>query len=254
VTAETRSDGAHAQLLVRHLRTTLSRVGFDLVQPLQIGWYNGVVDGALRLEDFGSSQNLAIVIGNTRALWPKLLGRLQVDPALRAALHPIEQYTEECIAPPVSALGVPASVRWSHDVGERLVAMQRLAQIAGLAYLSESHLSVHPSYGPWIALRAAVTFDVCADAIAKVELSHPCGSCEAHCSPAFERAVSAGGEPRDAADIRANFPLWLAVRDACPAGRAYRYDDAQILYHYLADREQLLAAAGIPSGPDPIHS
>jgi len=254
VAAETRFDRAHAELVVRSLRARSSRDGFDLVQPLQIGWYNAVVDQALCLEDFGSGRNLGVVIGNTRALWPKLLGRLQTDPALRAAAHPVEQYTETCIAGAVSALGVPASVRWSHDVGERPVAMQRLAQIAGLAYLSESHLSVHPSYGPWIALRAAVSFDVCADAIVKAELGHPCGSCQAHCLPAFERAVSASGEPRDAADIRANFPLWLAVRDACPTGRGHRYDDAQIRYHYLADREQLLAAAGIPSGPDPIPS
>ena len=41
----------------------------------------------------------------------------------------------------VAALGSAASVRWSHDVGERRVAMQRLAHVAGLAYLSESHWS-----------------------------------------------------------------------------------------------------------------
>lgn len=242
---EARSDGAHAGLLVRRLRTSLSRLGFDLVQPLQIGWYNALVDGSLRLADFGSGDNLGIVIGNTRALWPKLLARLQSDASLRDAPDPIEQYTEDCITGALNALGVPHSVRWSHDAEERRVAMQRLAQVAGLAYLSESHLSVHPSYGPWIALRAAVSFEVRADAIAKLELGHPCGRCEAHCLPAFERAVSAAGEPRDTADIRANFALWLAVRDACPTGRAHRYDDPQIRYHYLVDREQLLAAAGI---------
>ena len=35
--------------------------------------------------------------------------------------------------------------------------MQRLAHVAGLAYLSESHLSVHAEYGPWLGLRAAIS-------------------------------------------------------------------------------------------------
>lgn len=34
--------------------------------------------------------------------------------------------------------------------------MQRLADISGLAYLSQSHLNVHATYGPWIAPRVAV--------------------------------------------------------------------------------------------------
>lgn len=252
--AEARSGGARADLLVDQLRTGLTGAGIDLVQPLQIGWYNAAVTGALRLEDFGSGQNLGVVIGNTRALWPRLLARLRADPALRAAPHPLEQYTEECIAGAVRAAGAPARVRWSHDAGERRVAMQRLAHVAGLAYLSESHLSVHPSYGPWIALRAAVSFEVSAAAITRSELRHPCGGCHAHCAPAFARALASGGEPREAADIRANLPLWLAVRDACPTGRAHRYDDAQIRYHYLSEREQLLAAAGIPSPSHVNHS
>ncbi len=38
--------------------------------------------------------------------------------------------------------------------------MQRLAHASGLARLSPSHLSVHGTDGPWIALRAAVVIDI----------------------------------------------------------------------------------------------
>lgn len=35
-----------------------------------------------------------------------------------------------------------------------------MAQAAGLAHLEEnSHLCVHPKFGPWIALRCALVFD-----------------------------------------------------------------------------------------------
>lgn len=44
--------------------------------------------------------------------------------------------------------------------GNKYIAIQRMAQAAGLAQLEEnSHLCVHPKFGPWIALRCALVFD-----------------------------------------------------------------------------------------------
>ena len=40
------------------------------------------------------------------------------------------------------------------------MAIQRMAQAAGLAYMDpNSHLCLHPKFGPWIALRCALVFD-----------------------------------------------------------------------------------------------
>lgn len=226
---------------------TLSELGFDLVQPLQVGWYNAVVEPHLRLDDFGAGTNLALVIGNTRHLWSKLLARLRSDSELARAEHPVEAYTEDSILRALRMLAVATSVRWSHERGAASVAFQRLAHVAGLAYLSPTHLSVHSVYGSWIALRAVVSLPVSASELEKPELQHPCGDCTERCLPAFERAVAAHRGPLDQAAIRAHFPLWVAFRDACPTGRAERYTDAQIRYHYLADREQLLAASPVDS-------
>jgi methylmalonic aciduria homocystinuria type C protein len=54
--------------------------------------------------------------------------------------------------------------------------------------------------------------------------------------PPFERARDAQVGREGISDT---WPLWLAVRDACPIGRAHRYDDAQIRYHYARDRSAL---------------
>lgn len=225
--------------VVDELRRSCSEAGFDLVQPLCVGWYNCRVEGALRLEDFGSSTHLALVIGNTRALWPRFLEAIRREPELARSEHPLDTYSERCIGRAVSALGLRASLRWSHDRGERLVAMQRLAHVSGLAYLSECHLSVHPTYGPWIALRAAVSFAVSGPTSAPPELAHPCGDCGVGCSAAFEHALAAAGEPVTADQMRAGWQSWLACRDACPTGRQHRYAEGQIRYHYLGDSEQL---------------
>jgi cyanocobalamin reductase (cyanide-eliminating) / alkylcobalamin dealkylase len=225
--------------IVKALRRSCSDAGFDLVQPLSVGWYNRCVEGALRLDDFGSASHLALVIGNTRALWPRLLEALRRDPELLGAAHPLEAYTERSLTLALSALGIRSSVRFAHDAGEQRVAMQRLAHVAGLAYLSESHLSVHATYGPWIGLRAAVSFSVPGPSSGPPTLQHPCGSCVSRCLPAFERALSAAEGPLTSGVMQSHWQLWLACRDTCPTGREHRYDDAQIRYHYLQDTAEL---------------
>jgi methylmalonic aciduria homocystinuria type C protein len=238
-----------ARWVIDQLRPTCAEAGFDLVQPLQVGWYNDLVTGTLKLEDFGSASHLAIVVGNTRALWPRFLRALRRQPELLAAPHPLQSYTEQSISHAVSLLGLPVSVRWSHTGGTGLVAMQRLAQAAGLAYLAESQLSVHPTYGPWIALRAALSCAVPGPSGPAPELRHPCGGCGTRCRPAFERALQAS-QGSAGVSVEPTWRLWLACRDACPTGREHRYDEAQILYHYLKDRNQLRQACAALPSPD----
>ncbi|MDX2167772.1 MAG: hypothetical protein SF182_11935 [Deltaproteobacteria bacterium] len=88
-------------------------------------------------------------------------------------------------------------------------------------------------YGPWIGLRAALVLDRPGPTGPPPRAANPCPDCARTCVPAFERARAAPGELAD------TWPLWLAVRDACPIGRAHRYDEAQIRYHYIKDRRAL---------------
>jgi methylmalonic aciduria homocystinuria type C protein len=228
---------AWEQLLAR-LRQRCTPAGFDLAEACRVGWYNQAVLGELKLDDFGSAEHLAIVVGNSRALWPPFVSALGEDPSLLASAEPLERYTELTIGAAVRELGVRAEVRWAHELGARLVAIQRLAHVAGLAYLSPSHLSVHPIYGPWVALRAAITFELAGPERPRPQLAPPCGDCSAACLPSFERARSLTS-PNGDGDWR----HWLACRDACPAGREHRYYASQIVYHYSKDREVLVALA-----------
>jgi hypothetical protein len=54
-------------------------------------------------------------------------------------------------------------------------------------------------------------------------------TCDAPCHDALARALATPNDWR----------AWLAVRDACPIGRDYRYDDDQLRYHYTKDRAAL---------------
>jgi methylmalonic aciduria homocystinuria type C protein len=224
--------------VVTRLREGCALWGFDLLMPLQVGWYNGGVDAALRLDDFGASEHLAVVVGNTRALWPIWRAALGRDPLHAEGADPLDQYTVRALNEVVTGLGAPVSLRFSHEGGARRIAMQRLAHAAGLAYLTETHMSVHPVYGPWLALRAVVSVAIPGPPGRAPELEHPCGGCAHGCRPAFERAICTLDGPPSEANLRANWRTWLACRDACPVGREHRYSEEQIRYHYLGESER----------------
>src|SRR5258707_15791407 len=95
---------------------------------------------------------LGILIGNTRALWPKFRAALgDLDP-----VNPLERYTERAID---GALPAGARCYYSHRRYERaFLPFQRLAVAVGLGSLSSTPLVIHPIYGPWFALRAGVSW------------------------------------------------------------------------------------------------
>lgn len=213
---------------ISQLRQPLQAAGLDLIAGTTVQAYNQVVPEGYELPDLNRQNTLAVVIGNTAALWPKL-GGVWDDPLYHP--DPVDRYTSQAIQACVDQLPLRSEVRFSFEAEPRRVAIQQLAHLAGLAWLSPSHLCVHPVFGPWIALRAAVVFDC--DGLASTPLDPPC-DCAVGCLPAFEHAIAAG-VPEGKTDLSDRWKDWVAFREACPVGAAYRYSDDQIRYHYTED-------------------
>lgn len=202
--------------------------GIDLSSVTTARAYDEVVDRPFRLG--AAPEATVIVLGNTRALWPHLERFVRERGALD---DPVDSYVMHTVRAATADVDDVLDIRFSHEPPPRRIAIQRLADRAGLAWLSPSHLCVHPEYGPWIALRAAVVLgrplvDVPAAA------RPPC-DCAANCMPRLHDAIAAG-EPASNAEMVAHWQLWLAMRDACPVGREHRYGEEQIRYHYLGER------------------
>jgi cyanocobalamin reductase (cyanide-eliminating) / alkylcobalamin dealkylase len=214
--------------------------GFDLVQPFRLDWYNDAIAATYRLPDLGRARALGLLIGHSRALWAPFVAAVRRDATLRDDANPLERYSVDVVRAALQPLEPAWEARWSHEAEPRRVAMQRLGHLSGLAHLAECFLNVHPRYGPWIALRAAVVIDVDGPPGPAPDPANPCADCAHACLPAFERAAAAS-RARDlaAGGLGDTWQLWLAVRDACPLGRAYRYSEAQIAYHYRLDRSAL---------------
>ncbi|MGE3590828.1 MAG: hypothetical protein AB7L17_24145 [Ilumatobacteraceae bacterium] len=202
--------------------------GLDLAAVVAVGTYNDAVPPEVHLP--GAGDRSVIVIGNTAALWP-ILDRFVVD-APEPLSDPVDTYVEHVVLGATAEVAEVIDVRFSHEPPPRLVAIQRLAHVAGLAWLSPTHLCVHPVYGPWIALRAAVVLDLPAPHPAP-SIEPPC-DCASGCMPLLERAL-ADGEATSSGVVE-HWREWVAVRDACPVGRAHRYTDEQIAYHYTGER------------------
>lgn len=208
--------------------------GFDLVQSFDAAAYNRsrhALGNSFRLPTFGRPSPLGLVVAHGAALWHVFVDAVRGSEQLQRAMHPLDEYTEAAITELQHATGSPSAAFFSHR-DDPVIPIQRIAEVAGLAGLSPSQLSVHARVGPWLGLRAVVVFAEDHRPEAGPTLSHPCEGCSQPCLSAFEQARAKAAAP---------WQTWLEVRDSCPVGREARYPEAQIRYHYTKDRACLLA-------------
>ncbi|MCA9633982.1 MAG: hypothetical protein KC766_40320 [Myxococcales bacterium] len=220
----------------------LTRHGFDLGASGDPRCLPEDLQGALRsvFSDWGGGTpdtDFVLITGNTRALWRPLL---DAAPSLPCE-DPLDTYSER-IHRAAAERWLPGARLWFAHQLRPTLPFPRLAAALGLCELGPAELAVHPTYGPWFALRGLLL-------VPRGNLLHRelpatgvsgtarppsrCAGCSAPCVPAFRAALSASrDEPTQRARVTAHVDAWLAVRDACPVGREYRYDTAQLRFHY----------------------
>ncbi len=224
--------------LTDRVATALAPAGLDLVAATRTDRYDRAVPAEYHLPDIGRPDALVVVVGNTRALWPAFLAWLADDRTRLDLGDPLDAYVERIVHRAVRGLELEAEACFAHDPPPRRVAMQRLAELSGLARIASNQLCVHPEFGPWISLRGAIVVDAAGPPDPAQPPPDPCLGCTDECREAFRVAmeVSRVRGPREA------WQEWVAVREACPVGRAHRFSDAQIRYHATTDHEILRAA------------
>ena len=182
----------------------------------------------------------AVLVGNTRALWPPFVAWLRGEPARVDTANPLDAFVAERLA---------AALRLTMTPVERVIAPYErdapdfigLSERAGLLRRGAGGLGVHPVYGPWVALRALIVHDTPASTAGFPEQNAapapPCPHCATACGPAFAALTP----PRTEVEFRApgTWEAWAAARAACPLGAEHRYDADQLRYHYTHDHEIL---------------
>jgi methylmalonic aciduria homocystinuria type C protein len=202
----------------------LAAAGFDVAHAFDAAG----VERELGLAALAGPERLGILVGNTRALWPRFTEAMR-EPALAAERDPLDRYTERS----VEAAFPGARIYYGHRRYDgAFVPLQHIAVATGLGALAPSRLVIHPIYGPWFALRAVVVIDGRPPERRPIAL--PC-RCNDSCTTALSRAQQSS-----------NWRDWLAVRDSCVL-RDWRYSEDQIRFHYVT--AWAAAASGAFSGP-----
>src|SRR5688572_25685356 len=192
-----------------HLTESLASAGLDLCARFNVDHYNAATPADYALPTLARQGALGLLVGNSRALWGPFVSWLSESPARLDLPHPLDTYVAEAVFSAVMGVGVVAEVRFSHEAHGRRFAAQRLASLSGLAQPSPSGLCIHPTYGPWIALRAALVLEAGAPPDLQPVTSEPCCVCTEECPSRFNAAMSAAGE-----GIAPHWERWVSVRDA----------------------------------------
>lgn len=228
------------QELAKPFSAALERYGLDIAHAFRVDAFNRSATGHDVLPDFGRPGALGVLVGNTRALWTPLQAALNTDGGLATSKNPVDEYCERRIARAIPDGSPRHAILHAHAMDPAPIPIQRICEAAGFAVLSPSHLSIHKVFGPWFALRGVVIFDIDGPVPFPAEVQNPCAPCARPCMRALATAFEAAGSDVREVDVNnENWRPWLAVRDACPEGRRFRYDPEQIRYHYTKDLRRL---------------
>ena len=194
--------------MLSRLVTALAPYGLNLVGTTAVDAYDAAVPPALGLRRLLPAARTAIVIGNGGgAFWAAFRDSCRAHPEHEREPDPIDAFT-------------------------------RLAECAGLGRPSLLGVLVHPVFGPWIALRAALLVPLILAAPRPADGFDPCPGCtERACVDACPAgAVTAAGwdVPRCAAHrLQAEDPCASRchARFDCVIGRPYRYSPDALEYH-----------------------
>ena len=227
--------------LLTRLTDALVPYGLNLVGTTTRAAYESLVPASYGLEPLLAQTRTAIVIGNGgSAFWTTFrpyADRHADDP------HPLDDYTVEVIEHTLTPILQPSGARYRYvypfRFGTEPVSFMHLSQAAGLAGPSILGIMIHPVYGPWLALRAAVLIDQDLHRPPSVPNFDPCPDCvEKPCiqaCPAGVISAQRGWDIQGCVQHRLTASQDCAdschARYRCVYGREHRYPPDALRYH-----------------------
>jgi hypothetical protein len=239
--------------LLRPLVSALAPSGMNLVGTAAVETYDAEVPAAYALRHLWPRACTAIVIGNGGpAFWTAYRAHCLAHPGWDREPDPLDRFTQatiERVARPLLS-GRPTRILYPFRFPSDPVAFVHLAACAGLGRRSLVGVLVHPVYGPWIALRAAILVPDRLSAPRPADGFDPCPTCtERACiAPCPVGAVGDAGwdvarctahrtGPDDRCASRCH------ARFDCVIGREHRYPDEALAYHQGEARRSMAAVA-----------
>lgn len=231
------------------LAALLAPVGLNVIGAVSAADYDAGLAPSRQLAQLIPGARGVVVIGNGGgAFWAGFAAQ-RVAGAVEP--NPLDTYTRAIVQTRLRGwLPAGAQMIFPFDYPAMPISFQRMAELAGLGSRSLLGVLVHPEFGPWMALRAAIVLPSDLSAPRPAAGFDPCPTCvERACMASCPTgAVTAAGWdiPRCAAyRARDDDPCGgrCHARFDCVIGRAHRYPDAASAHHQTAVRAALLATA-----------
>ena len=230
--------GATSEIQIATAKDYLSKVGLDLVVEFDLADYNDAIagnDSLVRLEPFGEGHTRALIVANTRALWPHFVSAVNAESSLRTSKDPLDEYVSSRISAAAAMLQPDTQVYTAEMSHQPLVSMLTAGSVSGLGVMGPAMILVHPEHGPWIGIRGIIALDS-PPLTTKTTVVDHCDGCSAPCKSALDAVLQSMKRPTVDQD---NWRRWLTIREVCPVGMASKYGRNQTRYHYIKDRSAL---------------
>jgi hypothetical protein len=236
--------------VLRTLASRFGRVGMNLVGATSVAAYDARVTTGRRLADRAAGARGIVVVGNGgAAFWQAF--RAAVPAPSADERHPLDRFTRSAVEDATADLA-GARRHFPFDPGPGTLDFQALGELAGLGRPSLVGVLVHPEFGPWIALRAAIVVPGEVVAPRPADGFDPCPRCvERPCVAACPTgAVGPQGwdVPRCVAHrlaAEANCAAGCSARLDCVYGRAHRPPPDALAFHQAAARRTMADYASV---------
>lgn len=229
--------------IVELMRDRAAEYGLNLIGAIPATAYAATGEAAASsMRAAGPHARSIIVIGNGGGeLWRALKTHANAHPGWWERDHTLDDFTREVVErmllPPLRERQLQVTAAYPGDPDP--FNFMLLARLAGLGGPSIVGVMVHPVYGPWIALRAALLIDLELDSPGAAAGFDPCPRCTVRsCIPAcpVEAVSMASGwnVPRciqHRVESESDCAARCHARVGCVLGPEHRYPDDEIAYH-----------------------
>jgi NAD-dependent dihydropyrimidine dehydrogenase PreA subunit len=220
--------------------------GLNLVAATPVARYDAAVKEVSRAGAIDETARSIVIVGNGgAAMWQAFQRHLAAHPGWFQRDNPLDDFTRDVIERDVvtalSDAGRRSTIVYPFMSNGPTLNFIELAKIAGLAGPSILGVTVHPTYGPWIAFRAAILLDEELDSPGEAENFDPCPRCVPRsCMPACPVgaiSVDAGWDIPKCLTHRVEVEPECAprcyARAGCVLGPEHRYPDDELAYHQM---------------------